>query len=148
MNSKNPDEIVAVKCEGCFTEWYSPNFKEPYDDNAEYRKYYEEHILEVKPVIGPSLGESDDEYITDDLQCHAERMCCDSSDWATSTEDYMDAIEACLADGKPRTWEDTKSDQKVKITPYKRSELPPVNEESLKVYGPYAELLRKRIAEI
>ena len=32
MNSKNPYEIVAVKCEGCFTEWYSPNFKEPYED--------------------------------------------------------------------------------------------------------------------
>ena len=32
---KDKNEIVAVKCEGCFTEWYSPFYKEPYEDNEE-----------------------------------------------------------------------------------------------------------------
>ena len=148
MDKKNADEIVAVKCEGCFTEWYSPNFKEPYEDNGEYREYYDEKILEVQPVIGPSLGDSEDEFITDDLKCHAERMCVDSKDWQGSTEDYIATIKACLADGKTRTWEDPYSDQKVKITPYRRGDMPKPNENHLKVYGPFADLMRERVAAI
>lgn len=145
---KDPNEIVAVKCEGGFTEWYSPFFKEPFEDNAEYRKYYEEHIIDIQPVIGPSLGEAEDDFLSNDLQCHCERMCVDSTDWDTSTEDYAATIKMCLADGKKRVWEDLHSDQKVTITPYSRKDMPKPNEEHLKVYGPYADLMRERVAAI
>ncbi len=145
---KKKNEFVAVKCEGCFTEWYAPTYKDPFEDNLNFRDYYEEHIIDIKPVLGPSLGDSEDEFVIDDLQCHAERMCVDSDNWAGSTNAYMDAIEKCLADGKPRTWKDPYSDQTVKIIPYRKSELPPVNEESLKIYGPWADLMRERVAAI
>lgn len=148
MTTKDPNEIVAVKCEGCFTEWYSPNYREPYEDNTDFREYYEEEIIDEKPVLGPAIGDCEDDFITDDLQFHAERMCVDSSDWQTSTEDYRATVEMCLADGQPRVWSDTKSDQTVKITPYRRCDMPPVNEASLEIYGPYAALMRERIADI
>ena len=44
MSRKN--DVVAVKVEGVFTEWYSPKWREPYDDDADYRAYYEKHILD------------------------------------------------------------------------------------------------------
>lgn len=144
---KDNNKIVAVKCEGCFTEWYSPFFKEPYEDNAEYREFYNEHVLNFKPVIGPSLGDSEDDYMSGDLQFHAERMCCDAKDWSAATNGYADAIEKCLADGKPRTFTFEGIDD-VKITPYTRENLPPVNEKSLEVYGDFKELVRERVAAI
>lgn len=150
MTTKDPNEIVAVKCEGCFTEWYSPNYRDPYEDSPEYREYCEEmRLVEYKPsVLGPAIGDCEDDFITDDLQCHAERMCVDSSDWMTSAEDYKAAIGECLHDGQPRVWRDTMSDQTVKITPYRRCDMPPVNEASLEIYGPYTALMRERIADI
>lgn len=144
------NKVVAVKCEGCFTEWYSPNYKEPYEDNAEFREYYDEVILAKKPVIGPSLGDKEDDYLSGGvggLQFHAERMCVDAKDWDKATEDYMDTIEKCLADGKARVWTH-KGVVDVKITPYTRENLPPVNEKSLEVYGKYKELIRARVAAI
>ena len=144
---KDNNKIVAVKCEGCFTEWYSPFYKEPYNDNEEYRDYYNEHIIDKMPVLGPSLGDSEDDNLIDDLQCHAERMCVDSADWQVSTEDYKATVEMCLADGKPRVWR-YKDVPEVKITPYTRENLPPVNEKSLEVYGDFKELVRERVAAI
>ena len=141
------NKAVAVKCEGCFTEWYSPNYKEPYEDNAEFREYYDEVILAKKPVIGPSLGDKENDYLTGDLHYHAERMCVDADDWGKATEDYMDTIEKCLADGKARVWTH-KGVVDVKITPYTRANLPTVHEKSLEVYGKYKELVRERVAAI
>lgn len=148
MATKDPNEIVAVKCEGCFTEWYSPNYREPYEDDAEYRRYYEENLIDIQPVFGAAIGDDETAYVTDDLMCHAERMCVDSSDWMTSTEDYKAAIGECLHDGKTRVWKDPCSNLSVTITPYRRSEMPPVNEEHIKFYGPFSDLMRERIAEI
>lgn len=143
------DKMVAVKCEGSFTEWYSPNYKEPYEDNVDYRNYYHEHIINELPVIGPSLGDAEDENLTDDLQCHSERMCSDAKDWKAATEAYKAMVEKCLADGKPRTFKyDGVGGIEVKITPYTKANLPPVNEKSLEVYGPFAELFRARVAAI
>ena len=142
---KDNNKIVAVKCEGCFTEWYSPFFKEPYEDNAEYREFYNEHVLNFKPVIGPSLGDSEDDYISGDLQFHAERMCCDAKDWSAATNGYADAIEKCLADGKPRTWKDVDGVvDDVKITPVTKAELPPLTDDALKVFGDFGWLIRER----
>ena len=139
--------IVAVRCEGCFTEWYSPDFKDPYEDNAEYREYYNNYVLPFQPVIGPSLGDANDEYLTSDLQCHAERMCCDAEDWDKATSAYADAIKQCIADGKPRTFK-FEGLHDVKITPYTKENLPPVNEDSLGEYAEFKELIRERVAAL
>ena len=143
----NPNDIVAVKLEGCFTEWYSPNYKEPFEDNADYRKYYEEHIMDKQPVIGPVLGGEDGEFLSDDLQCVAERLCCDAKDWEGASNSLRADIAATLVDGKPRTWNHPEVGE-VKITPYKKAELPPLTDDALKVFGDYGWLIRERYEAI
>ena len=144
-DNKDNDKPVAVKLEGCFTEWYSPNYKEPFEDNEEYRKYYEEHIIDKQPVIGPVLGGVDGEYISDDLQCVAERLCCDSNNWDKAADDLCSTIEMCLADGKPRTWKDVDGKiTEVKITPVTKAELPPLTDDALTVFGDFGWLIRER----
>lgn len=148
---KDPKEIVAVKCEGGFTEWYSPFFKEPYNDNQEYRDYYNEHIIAVQPVIGPSLNDGDDdECINDDLQFLAERMCSDAKDWAGAIDEFKRAVNSVLRNGFVCSLDLTRygMTDTIKITPYKREEMPKPNENHLKVYGPYADLMRERVAAI
>lgn len=147
MKAKDPNEIVAVKCEGAFTEWYSPFYREPFDDDDGFREYYEAYVMDEKPVLGAALGECEDDFITDDLQCHCDRMAATCDDWQAATEDYAATIKMCLADGKTRVWKFDGCED-VKITPYRRGELPPVNEDSLKIYGPYAGLMRERMEAI
>ena len=143
--NENKDKPVAVKLEGCFTEWYSPNYKEPFEDNEEYRKYYEEHIIDKQPVIGPVLGGEDGEFLSDDLQCVAERLCCDAHNWDKATNDLIATVEMCLADGKPRTWKDIDGVvDDVKITPVTKAELPPLTDDALKVFGDFGWLIRER----
>ena len=146
---KNPEEIVAVKCEGPFTEWYSPFYKEPYNDNEEYRAYYEEHIIDIQPVIGPSLSATDDEEnINDDLDCLSDRMMCAAAgDWTTAKRRFERAVKEALATGKVVRFNDEDCGDFV-ITPYRRKDMPKPNKNHLKVYGPYADLLRQRVAEI
>lgn len=143
------DKAVAVKCEGCFTEWYSPNYKEPYNDNAEYRDYCDLMILDKQPVSGPAFGDSELETLTDDLDCLTDRLCVDVGlgAWADAKAKLADAILHSLADGKLRTFAYKGMDD-VRITPYTKAELPPVNEKSLEVYGEYKELVRARVAAI
>ena len=147
MKARKEKEFVAVLLEGPFTEWYSPYFKEPFEDNEEYRKYYEDHIMENKPVIGPALGADEDAYISDDLQCTAERYMSGCKDWQNEAENLIHQIKLSLEFGITCTYI-SDIGEAVKITPYRKCELPEVNEESLKVYGPYAELLRARVAAI
>ena len=144
--NENKDKPVAVKLEGCFTEWYSPNYKEPFEDNEEYRQYYEENIIDEQPVVGPVLGGEDGAWITDDLQCVAERLCCDAEmGWKKATDDLMATVEMCLADGKPRTWKDIDGVvDDVKITPYTKAEMPPLTDDALKVFGKFGWLIRER----
>ena len=146
---KDPNEIVAVKCEGCFTEWYAPTYKEPYDDNAEYRQYYDEVLINDTPVIGPSLGGSETEYVSSYLGCLVERLSVsvDLGTWEEASGRLADMIEDSLKDGKPRVFKFEGMDD-VKITPYTKAELPPVNEKSLDVYKDFKELVRARVAAI
>ena len=145
---KNPEEIVAVKCEGPFTEWYSPFYKDPYNDNEEYSEYYDENILDIQPVIGPSLSATDDEEnINDDLGCLSDRMMCESEDWDAARKRFEKAVRKALKVGETVTLEDSECG-KIVITPYRRKDMPKPNEKHLKVYGPYADLLRQRVAEI
>ena len=146
---KNPNEIVAVKCEGPFTEWYSPFYKEPYNDNDEYRAYYEEHIIDIQPVIGPSLSATDDEEnINDDLDCLSDRMMCAAAgDWQEAKNRFEQAVKEAMQTGRVVKFTDEDCGDFV-ITPYRRKDMPKVNEEHLKVYGPYADLIRNRVEEI
>ena len=140
---RNPNEIVAVKLEGCFTEWYSPYYKEPFEDNADYRKYYEENIIDKQPVVGPVLGGEDGAFLTNDLQCVAERLCCDAKVWLTATEGLTAEIKMCLDDGKPRTWENAEVGS-VKITPFTKEQMPPLTDDALEVFGKFGYLIRER----
>ena len=145
---KDPNQIVAVKCEGSFTEWYSPFFKEPYNDNEEYRDYYNDKIINIQPVIGPSLGETEEEFLSDDLDCLSDRMMVDCGDeWDVAKNAFENAVEEALTCGKEVVL-DEKEYGRIVITPYRRCEMPKPNEEHLKVYGPYADLMRQRVAEI
>lgn len=149
---KDPNQIVAVKCEGPFTEWYSPFFKEPYKDNEEYRKYYDEHIIDIQPVIGPSLNDKDDEEcLNDDLDCLSDRMMSSAKDWKHAKKVFEDAVKEAIATGNKQVLDFRYTDPNVEdvvITPYRRCEMPKPNENHLKVYGPYADLMRQRVAEI
>ena len=152
MDTKAENRTVAVKVEGRFTEYYSPFFTDPYEDNGEYREHYENNILPIQPVLGPSLGDSDNHFLTGDLNCLAERLACDcegrenTAVWGDYTGKIADAIEAVLKSGEAATH--TFGGLKIAITPFKRGELPPINEEHLKVYGKYANLIRERVAAI
>ena len=147
MKSRNEREFVAVKVEGPFTEWYAPTFKNPYDDNMEYRQYYESVVWETKPVYGPSLGDSEDDFISSDLDSLAERLAVDAEDWESDKKEIKKMIRIALENGVTYDCE-TVQGTKIKITPYRKCELPPVNEKSLEIEGPFADLMRERVAAI
>ena len=152
MNQTDNNKVIAVRVAGRFAEFYSPFFSDPYEDNAEYRAFYDEHILPVQPVLGPCLGDGEHEYLTGDLTCLAERLACDcggSEDtgvWEKCCNDIADAIEAVLKSGEAATH--VIGGLQLVITPYRRGELPPIKETHLKVYGKYADLIRERVAAI
>lgn len=145
-------DIVAVRVAGRFAEFYSPFYKEPYEDNEGYREYYNKNILPVQPVIGPCLGDGNQEYLSNDLICLAERLACDcegsdtTEGWVDNRDTIMDAVDKVFRSGEPYTV--VVGNREFIITPYRRKELPPINEDHLKVYGKYADLIRERVAAI
>ena len=144
MKEKQKSKVVVVKVEGCFTEWYAPTFKDPYEDNEEYAEFYDQKILDMQPVIGPAVdGES--ETLCPDLTSLAERMTCDAENWDTARNRLIKAIKEVLATGKVQTFKYEGMDD-VKITPYK--ELPKIPEKAFKVYGKFAKLVKERVAAI
>lgn len=143
----NKAKAVAVKVEGPFTEWYSPSYEEPYTHNEEYAAYYDEVVSEEIPVVGPSLGESEDDYITGDLDCLSDRMASGEKNWQLAKEALEFAVENALDRNETTTLELDEGGM-VTITPYTKENLPPVNEESLKVYGPFAEVMRAAVEAI
>ena len=146
---KDPNEIVAVKCEGCFTEWYSPFFKDPYEDNAEYREFYDAKMLNFEPVIGPSLG--NDEWLSGDLGCLSDRLTVEADNWDKAKDAFEEAVEVAMQSGEVQVVDFRYTEpnvEDIKITPYRRKDLPKVDEEHLKVYGKYADLVRERVAAI
>lgn len=141
---KVENKAKAVKVEGCFTEWYAPTFKDPYEDNAEYAEFYDQRILDFQPVIGPAV-DGKDEYLSGDLGCLADRITCDAGDWAKARDGFADAVEKVLATGKAQTYKFDGIDD-ILITPYK--ELPKIPEKAYKVYGKFAKLVKERVAAI
>ena len=142
-----PNDIVAVKLEGCFTEWYSPTYKEPFEDHDEFRKFYEENLIDKQPVVGPVLEGIDGHWIGGDLMWLADRMCCGARDWQGACNSLRADVAACLVDGKPRTWKHPEVGE-VKITPFKKCEMPPLTDDALKVFGKFGYLIRERYEAI
>lgn len=141
---KNTNKAKAVKVEGCFTEWYAPTFKDPYEDNEEYAEFYDQKILAMQPVIGPAV-DGKDEYLSGDLDCLSDRLTCDAENWDKARKGLIKAIKEVLATGKVQTFKYEGMDD-VKITPYK--ELPKIPEKAFKVYGKFAKLVKERVAAI
>lgn len=145
MNTKNnTNKAKAVKVEGCFTEWYAPTFKDPYEDNEEYREFYDQMMLDMQPVIGPAV-DGDDEYLSGDLGCLSDRITCGAADWDKAREGFVKAVQKALATGEVQTFKSELVDD-VKITPYK--ELPKIPERAFNVYGKFAKLVKERVAAI
>ena len=137
----------VVKVKGCFTEWYAPTYKDPYEDNAEYAEFYDEKILALQPVIGPAV-DGKDEYLSGDLGCLADRITCDAYDigkWEEAKNGFADAVETALATGEPQTFKFEGLDD-IKITPY--AEVPVIPEKAYEVYGKFASLIKERVAAI
>lgn len=151
-HQKEDEKVVAVRVEGKFAEFFSPFYKEPYEDNDEFREFYNKKILPIQPVVGPCLGDGDDEYLVNDLTCLAERLACDcdGSDviagWVENRDTLMDAVDKVFRSGEPYTV--VVGNREFTITPYRRKELPPINENHLKVFGKFADLIRERVAAI
>ena len=144
---KNTNKAKAVKVEGCFTEWYAPTFKDPYEDNEEYAEFYDQMILDMQPVIGPAV-DGEDEYLSGDLGCLSDRITCDACDfgkWDEAKDGFELAVNKALATGEVIIFKFEGLDD-IKITPYK--ELPKIPEEAYKVYGKFAELVKERVAAI
>lgn len=144
---KNTNKAKAVKVEGCFTEWYAPTFKDPYEDCEEYREFYDNEILPIEPVIGPAV-DGEDECLSGDLGCLSDRITCDAYDfgkWEEAKTSFADAVEKSLATGEVIIFKFKGLDD-IKITPYK--ELPKIPEKAFKVYGKFAKLVKERVAAI
>lgn len=135
-------EFVAVKVEGSFSEWYSPNYRDPYDDDEDYRAFADKELWIKKPILlGAALGDDETCYISNDLDCLADRICVEADDWESARQSFMHDVETALESGETIKGE-------IRITPYRRGELPPVNEASLAVYGRFAGLMRERAKEL
>ena len=146
------NDIVAVRVAGKFAEYYSPFYDDPYGTDPDYTEYYEDNILPIQPVIGPRLGYQEGEYISGDLTCLAERLACDCEGadkldkWHYYSDKIADAVESVFESGEVSS--PVIGNLQLFITPFRRGELPPVNEKSLEIYGKYASLIKKRIAAI
>jgi len=141
MNAK------IVKVIGCFTEWYAPTFKDPYEDNEDYAKFYDQKLLDMQPVIGPDVN-GKGEYLTGDLGCLADRLTCDAHpgvNWGKARKECMKAVMLAIKSGKPQTFKFDRM-MPIRITPYKR--VPKIPEKSYAIYGKFASLVKERVAQI
>lgn len=136
--------VKIVRVVGCFTEWYSPYYKDPYEDDPKYAEFYDKKMLDMQPVIGPDVN-GKEEFLTGDLGCLADRLTCDAEEWGKARNGCMKAVRLAIKSGKPQTF---KFDgvTPIKITPYKR--VPKIPEKSYEVYGKFASLVKERVSQI
>ena len=141
------NKAKAVRVEGCFTEWYAPTFKDPYEDNEEYRWYYDKMILDGCPVIGPAV-DGKDEYLSGDLGCLSDRITCDAHEigkWDKAKDGFEKSVLKALATGKVQTFKFKGLDDIV-ITPYEK--LPTIPRKAYRHYGEFARLVEERVLAI
>ena len=140
-------KVKIVRLVGCFTEWYSPYFKDPYEDNEDYAEFYDQKLLDMQPVIGPDVN-GKGEYLTGDLGCLADRLTCDAhpgGSWGKARNGCMKAVRLAIESGKPQTFK-FEGVTPIRITPYKR--VPKIPEKSYAIYGRFASLVRERVSQI
>lgn len=142
--SKVVSNVKIVKVEGCFTEWYSPFFKDPYDDDPEYAEFYDKRVLDMYPVIGPDVN-GKGEFLSGDLEFLADRLTCGAKDWDKARKGVMKAVKLAIKSGKPQVFRSPKVTP-VRITPYRR--VPKIPDKSYRVYGKYAGLIKERVARV
>jgi hypothetical protein len=135
----------AVKVEGAFTEWYAPTFRNPYEDNADFRAYHRRTILGNPPVVGPAV-DGYSEFLSGDLECLADLICdCELADWAKAKRGFKKTVRHALATGEVCVFK-RRGMTPIKITPY--AELPKIPKRAYRVYGDFAELVEQRVKEI
>ena len=137
-------DVKIVRVIGCFTEWYSPYYKDPYEDNPEYAEFYDRKMLDMQPVIGPDVN-GKEEFLTGDLGCLADRLTCDADDWDKARKGVIKAVKLAIKSGKPQTFR-FPGVTPVRITPYRR--VPRIPDKSYRVYGKYAGLIKERVSQI
>lgn len=146
---KDENQIVAVRCKGLFTEWYSPFFRDPFNDDKEYQKWYEENFIDSPHILlGPSLNEKDKgEVLTDADVFLAERLTVCEKHWAVSTKSVVYAMKEALKDGEEK-YVNLASGNTITITPYKRKDMPKPPLDLYAKYEEFASLMKERVESI
>ena len=135
----------ALKVKGLFTEWIAPEMKDIYSESAEYRDWYEKSGMIAKlPAALVPFGECEDEYITTDVDCLADRLAMSNEPaiWADEHELIRKALWTALNEGKRIEV------MGLVIEPYTAEELPVTPLERFADYGPWADKLRAAVDEL
>jgi len=134
-----------VKVEGAFTEWYAPNFHDPYEDNGAFRDYCRRTIPGSREYCRPAM-DGYSEYLGGDLECLADRVCdCEGEDWVKARRGFKKSVRRALATGEVCVYKQ-RGVTPIKITPY--AEMPKIPKRAYRVYGDFAELVEQRVKEI
>lgn len=137
-------DVKIVRVSGCFTEWYSPYYKDPYEDDSDYAEFYDKKMLYMQPVIGPDVN-GNEEFLTGDLVCLADRLTCEAGDWDKARKGLIKSVKLAIKSGRPQTFR-FDGVTPIMITPYKR--VPKIPEKSYEVYGKFASLVKERVSQI
>ena len=135
-------KAIALKVTGHFTEWIAPTMEAVYENNADYRNWYEESgmLNKLSPVLVP-FGNGEDEYVSSDVDCLADRLAVsnDSAIWADENELIRKALWTALNEGKRIEV------MGIVMEPFNANELPVTPLERFADYGPWAEKLRASV---
>lgn len=135
-------KAVALKITGHFTEWIAPTMEDLYENNADYRNWYETSGMLDKhhPALIP-FGNGEHEYISTDMDCLADRLAesNDTNLWTRATDLLKTALWTALNEGKRIEV------MGIVMEPFTAEELPITPLERFADYGPYANALRETV---
>ena len=132
-------KAIALKVTGHFTEWIAPTMEALYENNADYRKWYEESgMLDKLPPVLVPFGNGEDEYISSDVDCLADRLATsnDTTFWSRESELIKSALWTALNEGRRIEV------LGIVMEPLEAKDLPITPLERFADYGPWAEKLR------
>ena len=135
-------KAIALKVTGHFTEWIAPTMEDPYENNADYRNWYEKSGMLAKlPSVLVPFGNGEDEYISSDVDCLADRLAMsnDHAVWAEESALIRKALWTALNEGKRIEV------MGIVMEPFNANELPVTPLERFEDYGPWAEKLRASV---
>jgi len=134
-------KAIALKVTGTFTEWVAPTLNNLYENNADYRNWYEESgMLDKLPSVLVPFGNGED-LITNDVDCLADRLATsnDVAIWSRESELIKSALWTALNEGRRIEV------MGIVIEPFTAEELPITPLERFADYGPYAETIRAAV---